>query len=401
MTLRFSRGHILAAVLVATAALRLLYFQEIRTRPDFIHPGLDAGYHDYWARGLAFGQWTPPPDQPDPLIRTQPYFRPPGYPYFLALVYRLTGGNPSLARLAQFVLGVLNVFLAFWFSRRWFGEATGWVAAALAATYWVFLYYEGELLEPALLITLTWLLLLALGRWMESRKAAWLFGAGLMLGLSALARPNALVWLPVGVGWAAWSLRAEPAWLKQSARATLLLLVGTALVVLPVTARNYVVARDFVLISSNGGINLLLGQDPEAVANHASNETGNWSCFDYPAILSRASAEAGRPLKASEASRWFGRKARERIFGRPRATLKLLVLKSLLFWGPREVANNKIEELERAASPILRRLPVSFSFVLAWSLVGSVLLWKKRRETAPVAVLLLLFIASYFVSFLP
>ena len=393
MTRRLQSRCIVPAVVLLAAVLRLLYFQDIRTRPDFSHPGLDAGYHDYWARGLAFGQWTPPPDQADPQIRTQPYFRPPGYPYFLAVVYRVTGGGPSAARLAQFALGLLNVLLALWCTRRWFGDVTAWVVGLLTGTYWVFIYYEGELLEPVLLTTLTWLLLLALERWAEGGKARWLFGAGLALGLSALVRPNALIWLPAVAAWVVWR--------KSGGKAVAVLAAGAAIAILPVTARNYVAGGDLVLISSNGGINLLLGQNPEAVANHASGETGNWSCFDWPALVARASAEAGRQLKASEASRWFGRKAREQIFGRPRFTLKLLVLKTLLFWGPREVANNKVEELERTASPVLRRLPVSFSFVLAWCVVGCLLAWRNRRETAPTLVLLLLLIASSFVSFLP
>ena len=397
MNLRGASRIILPALLVAAAALRLLYFGEIRGRADFLHPGLDAGYHDYWARGLAFDQWTPPPDQPDPLIRKLPYFRPPGYPYFLAAVYRLVGGVPAPARLVQFALGVLNVFLAFRFTRRWFGEAAGWLAAALAGTYWVFIYYEGELLEPVLLITLTWLALLALGQWTADGRARWLFGAGLALGASALARPNALAWLPAVLLWLAWRIGD---W-KKAARPSALVAAGTLLAVLPVTARNYIVARDFVLISSNGGINLLLGQNPEAVADHASSETGNWSCFDYPALLAKASAEAGRPLKVSEASRWYARKARQQIFGRPGMTARLLALKTLLFWGPREVANNKIEELERAASPVLRRLPISFSFAFAWALVGAALIWKKRRDTLPMAALLALLVAAYFLSFLP
>jgi hypothetical protein len=93
MKTAFRAHHGLWLILALAAVVRLLYFLDIRPQPDFRHPGLDAGYHDYWARGLAFNQWTPPHGQPDPLIRTQPYFRPPGYPYFLAGVYRITGGG--------------------------------------------------------------------------------------------------------------------------------------------------------------------------------------------------------------------------------------------------------------------------------------------------------------------
>ena len=390
-------------ILAAATLLRLAYFREIRTRADFRFPGLDAGYHDYWARGLAFGQWAPPPGQPDPMIRTQPYFRPPGYPYFLAMVYRLMRGRYGLSRLVQFGLGVLNVWLAFWFARRWFGERPGWIAAALAATYWVFIYYEGELLEPVWLVTLLWGLLIALGEWQERRDSLWLLVAGAALGLAALVRPNALVFVPVLAIWLWWRLAAP----GRAARAMVLLLAAAAVFILPVTLRNYLVARDVVLISSNGGINLLLGQDREAVANHASSDTGNWNCFNYPELLAQASAEAGHPLKASEASAWYARKARALIVGRPRETLKLLGLKTLLFWGPHEVANNKIEELERADSAVLRRLPVSFSLVLAWALVGIFSVFVRARgrpeeqRAVTVTVLAGWLLLAWFVSFLP
>ena len=408
MTSRNPARHLVWLILAAATALRLLYFLEIRPRPDFVHPGLDAGYHDYWARGLAFGNWTPPHGQPDPEIRARPYFRPPGYPFFLALVYRLTGGRPAPAHLAQFALGVLNVALAFAFVRRRFETVAAALAATLAATYWVFIYYEGEWLEPALLVTLMWLLLLALDRWRENRKETGLLLAGLALGVSALVRPNALFLLPAAAAWAVWILHPPRWWGREAQRALALLATGALLAIAPVALRNAVVGRDAVLISSNGGINLLLGQDREAVADHASDATGNWNCFDYPALLAQTSAEAGRPLKASEASAWHARKARQLMRARPRETLNLLALKTLLFWGPREVSNNKIEELERADSRLLRRLPVSFSFVLAGALVGGLLLFRRRNEPgeAPraafqTAVLLALFAGIYFLSFLP
>ena len=400
--------HVLWPVLAAAALLRGMYFLEIRTRPDFNFLGLDAGYHEYWARGIAFGHWTPPFGQPDPQIRTQPFFRPPGYPYFLALVYRLSGGSLSVARLIQFALGVLNAGLVFALARRWFGGLAALLSATLAATYWAAIYYEGEWLEPTLLATLTLLMLLALGRWLSSRRGTWLLAAGVALGASAAVRPNALAFLPAAAAWAVWNLPPLPGRGRKSLGVLALLGAGAALTVAPCTLRNAFVGRDAVLISSNGGINLLFGQDREAVVDHASPDSGNWSCYDYPSIMAKASAEAGRPLRASEASAWYARKARARMVSRPRETLRLLALKSLLFWGPLEVANNKIEELERAHSRVLRLLPVRWSFVLAaaglgfLAVIGGRSRPGERREGAlAMALLAALFAASYFLSFLP
>ena len=399
-------GWFLPALVLIALVPRLLYFNEIRTRADFENPGLDAGYHDYWARGLAFGQWAPPHDQPDPMVQQLPYFRPPGYPYFLALVYALTGGSHAAARLLQFALGILNAVLLYLLARQIFGEMPARIGALLAATFWTLIYYEGELLEPVLSITLLLLLLFAFHEWTRSMKLLWLAGAGVLMGLSALVRPNALLFLPVAVLWAAWYLRGHSSWLRETFRAAVLLSVGLAVTVLPATIRNYVVARDVVLISANSGINLLLGQDPDAIVDHASDETGHWNCFQYPALLASASAEAGRDLKPSEASRWHAQKAWHQIVTRPRVTAQLMVLKTLLFWGPLEVSNNKVEELERTASPVLRGLTLRFSFLFAWSLVGLFGAWRAMRGGASraataMAVLIVLLVGIYFGSFLP
>ncbi|MFH0982041.1 MAG: hypothetical protein V2A79_10925, partial [Planctomycetota bacterium] len=117
---------------------RGLYLGEIADYPDFSSPGVDAGTHQYWARGLATGDWTPPDGRPDPHIPSTPFFRPPGYPYFLALVYSLAGSGPVTPRLVQMGLGLLNCVLAFVMGRKWHGGAVGLFWAGFMAFYWAF-----------------------------------------------------------------------------------------------------------------------------------------------------------------------------------------------------------------------------------------------------------------------
>jgi tetratricopeptide (TPR) repeat protein len=311
------------------------------------------------------------------------------------------------ARLLQFALGVLNVALLWIFARRWFGAWPASIAALLAAIYWGFVYYEGELLEPVLLISLTWLFLLAMGRWHDTRCPVWLGLAGLALGASAAARPNALLLAPVAAAWVAWCIPTPRRWLRSAAPAVLALAAGCLLVIAPITLRNAIMGHDAVLISSNGGINLLLGQDRTAIVEHASALTGHWNCYDYPLLMEQAAAEAGRPLKASEASRHYAARARALARQRPRETLRLAWLKTLLFWGPLDVSNNKVEELERTDSAVLSRLPGRFSFILAAGLLGVGRLARRRHlhDLAParmqMTVLLLAMTGVYFLSFLP
>lgn len=386
----------LGIVLAVAAVLRLMYLLEARTQPDFFHPGLDAAYHDYWARGLAFGAWSPPEGRPDPQIRSSPYFRPPGYPFLLAAAYKFTGGSYTLARLLQMALGLFNIWLAYRCARLWLNPAIALVVASLCAIYWGFIFYEAEFLDPTPLITLGWLALYAISRSKESGKMRWSWLTGLGIGLAAVFRPNYLVFLPVAAAWLAYSANSFPRWRLKPALAAI---TGALVVIAPVTMRNYLVARDFVLISSNGGINLLLGQDPDAAVNHASLITGDWSCFDYPSIVARASQAVGRPLKASEASRWYATLAVQRMRLQTKATLRLTFLKALLFWGPLDVSNNKIEELDRAASWVLRWLPIRFAFILGWAVPGTFAIWRSSKKG--VALLIWSFVLSLFVSYLP
>ncbi|KKM70123.1 hypothetical protein LCGC14_1443880, partial [marine sediment metagenome] len=172
---------ILGAILLLGLIVRGCYLSEIVENPDFEHPGVDAGFHDYWARALATGEWTPPEGLPDPQIRTTPFFRPPGYPYFLGLIYRLTGGSHLAARLVQMVLGLINCLLAALIARRWFGRMAGMIAAVAMAGYWGFVYFEGELHAVVLLITLLLAAIYLLGLWAEKLRLWTLIAAGAAL----------------------------------------------------------------------------------------------------------------------------------------------------------------------------------------------------------------------------
>ena len=109
---------ILAGILLLGVLLRGAYLWERVQAPDFDSPGVDASFHDYWARGLAFGDWPRRGSPGDPRISTTPYIRPPGYPHFLALVYRLLGKGYLGPRVVQMALGLANCLLAFLFARR-------------------------------------------------------------------------------------------------------------------------------------------------------------------------------------------------------------------------------------------------------------------------------------------
>ncbi len=403
---------ILALILVLGAGLRLAYLVEIRDAPDFTKPGRDALYHDYWARAMLSGDWAPPPGKVDPEIRTTPYMRPPGYPFFLAGAYAVTGGSYAGARAVQMFLGLINAVLAFWLGRRLFDVATGLTFAALMAFYWMFIYYEGELHAPVLAVTATLALLLACRHWSESPTLPRAFAAGAVLGLFVLVRPNVLVTAPFLLAWMLWVSRRRGEVRRFLVQAAMLVF-GVAVTVGPVTLRNQLAAGDRVLVTTNAGINLYVSHNPEAdgvtsVIPELRQLTGlaGWTCFEYPELVRGIGRELGRSpdeFRHSEASRYFFDRAVEWAWSHPRRTLTSAFERALLFWGPAEVSNDEVVHFDRASSPVLRTLPGGFAAVLALAVVGAVGSFRRLRDQLSFEswVLIAAFVAGYFASVLP
>lgn len=395
---------ILIGILAVGALLRGLYLSELVHYPDFSAPGVDAGYHDYWARALLTGKWTPPVQYADPLIRTKPYFRPPGYPYFLAFVYLITGGSYLGARILQMALGLLGALPAFLFGRRWFGSRMGLIFAGLMSVYWGFIYFEGELVEPGLVALLALILIWDLSRWTEKVTLARSMLTGLILGVSALVRPNILLFGPVILVWAWWVLKDR----RRFVTASVGLIVAAGLTISPVTIRNYIVAHDFVPISSNSGIALLMGNNEYAGGGISTQIPGIGdfnTCFDYPSLVAAVGKKVGRPVKDSEASVYFSQMAKEWVKAHPADALRLTWKKALMFWCPPEVGNNKEDQVERDHSRVLTRIPGNFALAAALFAVGALfsLPYRGNKKTSrqyQVLVLVMAFIAVYFVSYL-
>jgi len=366
---------LLAGIVLAGAAVRGAYLAELRTAPDFTQPLADAAFHDYWARGWAEGTWTPPENEADPHIPEVPYLRPPGYPLFLSAVYRLAGSGPLAPRVAQMLLGLVNVLLAFLFGRAVLGRAGGLVLAAFAALNWSSIYFEGELQAPVLLQAVSWVALLLLLAAARGGRAPAALAAGVALGAGALVRANVALFVPVAAVWLAVVLArrgaGRAAWIRGG-----LVLAGAALAVAPVTARNYRVSGELVPISVNGAVNLYIGNHEGAdgvtsTLPDLEKATGrtSWSWFSYGDIVAGMSRKSGREMSYRDASAEFTRRAREWITANPGDFARLTLRRAALFWGPNEISNNKAIGLEKENSRVLRYFP-GFAAVFAFAVVG-------------------------------
>lgn len=393
----------LVLIFCSGAALRVAYFFEAQAIPDYTVPMLDARYHDYWARAMSTGDWTPPADITDPEIQHHPYVRPPLYPYLLAGVYALIGDEPDVPRVAQFLLGLLSAAYAGILAGRWFCPVAGLLASALMASYWTFPYYESQLVEPIVIIPLILFWISITIKALECQRMTYYAFSGLLLGLMVLGRPNALLLLPAITVWfifAGWMMRLG---LRRIIAIQAVFIACAVLAFSPAIIRNVTVSGEWVPITAVGGQNLYLANNPLSDGySGIAPDIRNWSSFDHPRLVRELGNQVGRSLTYTEASEIWTERSLAYMRENPGRVLALTLKKMLLLIGPREISVDREDEFERMASPILRRLPGGFSWLLAGAITSLMLVltrnrrntWRHHAVTIPTLALLVLS-ASY------
>lgn len=402
---------VLLPILALGLVLRLVYLREIMALPDFDMHMMDAAYKDAWAKAILLGHWPVDSVHPDPGLSTSPYLRPPGYPFFLALVYLLTGTNYLAVRLIQMGLGLGSVALVYALGRSMFGRVAAGIAAGLMASYWALIYFEGKMNEASVVAFLL-LVLVALARtWRDDPPPARYLWGGVVFGIVILMRTETILFAPFLAGWAWWATRGRMPIPRQVVRLTLFT-AATAALILPVTARNYWVSGEFVPICTIGGLNLYAGNNPDADGSFPTLDyrrlfgvSTTLSHHNVQELLFAHRERMGDPtLGHADLERFFIAEALRFMRENPAETIRLAFRKTFLFWGPWEITSNKVLYFDRLHSPVLYWLP-GFPLVAGLGWVGIALFFRRYRGgdpaiTAPVAQAATLLTLLLVISFL-
>ncbi len=287
---------------------------------------MDSGVYLDLARQVAGG---------DLMAGGRVFFVSPLYVYFLAAVLALSGGSVVIAQMTQVALGTLAVWLVALTAQLWLGRRAALTAGLLAGLCGYLTFNEVLILQSSLDPFLTALGLWLLARaWTRQDLAAYA-AAGCVLGVHLLNRPNIGVWALAAV-----ALTALPCRRAAVVRSTVLA-AGLLLALLPVAARNYAVAGALAPVSSHGGLNFYIGNNPGAdgtyhlVAGITPSIAGQDR--DMRTVAERA---AGRPLTDSQASSWFYSEAWRWIRSSPTAAARLFAKKLLYVFNATDLPLN-------------------------------------------------------------
>ncbi|WP_081841415.1 glycosyltransferase family 39 protein [Alicyclobacillus macrosporangiidus] len=185
---------------------------------------------------------------------------PIGWPLFLSLILRLTGPHVTAGFVTNAVLSIIIVVLVYLVALQVFSSQRIAAAAALVYTLlpshilWNAVLGSEELFTVLLMLWL-WLYLRS-DRAAGRRAGGWVLAAGAALGLSCIVRPIPLLFPAALFVYERWiRLRS---WRAAGGR-VFATIAAMGVAILPVTVRNALRMGHFILVSTNGGVNLWQG----------------------------------------------------------------------------------------------------------------------------------------------
>jgi hypothetical protein len=303
--------------------------------------------------------------------------------------------DPGRVRYLQCVLGAVTCVLICWVAFLAGGPVAGLLAGLMSAFYGVFIYYDGILMPSALVLGLhmsATLILLAAAR---RRSPGWWIAGGLAVGLCALAHGTALLFLLGVLVWLWFGFPELPA--RTRLRWAGIVAVTCVAVISVASIRNYVVADDFVLLTSNAGKNFFIGNNELATGTFGDAATRPydriWGSNLSYYIGDRARGAADMP--PSQMSGLFAGKARDFVLHNPGRAVLLLFRKARLCLNAVEIGINDNYYFARRYSRALRAAFLGFGLIAPVGLVGLVCLGRRWRKH----LLLIVLFVSQFAAF--
>jgi len=356
-------------------------------------PGVFIKY-PYFAEKLAAGE-----DIGERLIDLSPF-----YLYWMTGLSFIFGPDWAAVKWLQSFIGAIVCLLVFALGDRAFQKKIGCLAALIYAAYGNLIILESTL-EPTvfvLLFNLSAVYLLQIARegpTYDSRRNRLIFAGGLLSGLSVITKPSFLLFLPLGALWVL-TLPNRKLSFQRRIMAAVLFCAGACMIILPVTIRNTVKFKDFILVTADAGKVFFHGNSRGATALEWTGlPDGGFSEEDaeqpdYAHVLYRRTASrlSGKTLSPSESSKFWMQKTLKDIADDPKVYIMRELKKLVFFFSDYELHYIASAYKEYKAS---QQFPfIRYGIIASLGLAGMVLSMGAFRARFLIYGTILLYLAS-------
>jgi len=398
---------IFASIALCAFVARFVFMLEARACPMFDGLVVDGASYGAWSDRIAAGDW----------IGTDVFYQAPLYPYFLAVVKLAVGHDLWNIRLVQIAIGSVACGVLFLAGERFFSRKAGIAAGLLLALYPSAIFFDATIQKTVLGGLWIALLLLVLALVHERATFGRWLAAGIVLGLSMLTREETILLVPAIALWGVFVPRSEASVVVTTrgkpcavgtprgeasavvtahretrlvrARGMAGFLLGLAVVLVPVAARNAHVGGEFVLTTSQAGPNFYIGNGPHADGTYVPLVRGRGDTqFEREDAVKLAEAAEGRALTPSEVSSHWFRAAFAFITSEPGRYVALVARKVALLVNAFEVPDAEDLYFYERFSGLVRVAGCVWSFgvLVPLTAAGIALSWSRRRELSALFV---------------
>jgi tetratricopeptide (TPR) repeat protein len=407
------RAWFALAVFGVALLVRLVHVWQLRRSPFFSLLMGDSRGYDEWAQRIAGGEW----------LGHEVFYQAPLYPYLLGVIYAVAGRHLLLVRIVQALIGSGSCALLALAAARLFSRRAGVVAGLMLALYAPAIFFDGLLQKSVLDV-----FFVCLALWLISRSAGTaeiaktaetraeknisqrsprssrflLYVAlGLAMGGLALTRENALVFIVVILGWIVLNVDGRTSNVERLKRCAVFLL-GIAIILVPVAARNSYVGGGFYVTTSQFGPNLYIGNNPAADGTYQSLRFGRGAPeYERQDATELAERALRKRLTPSEVSGYWTGKALDFATSSPGAWLSLMARKVALLWNATEMVDTESQEAYAEWSLPLRLggLVGHFGILVPLALFGVFVTWPLRSRIWILYAMTLAYAASVVVFY--
>ncbi len=266
-----------------------------------------------WKIASGKGYWVE-----NPYFPNGPKFyawRSPGFPLFLALIYKIFGHSYLAAKIGLAILSSFTVVLIYLLGKILVDEKTGFWASLIYSIYPASIFWTGYLAPVTLeiLIMVCFVLFFYMGE--KTKNYKFFIISGIFLGFGILTRSLFAVFLPFLFIYILIKQK------KNFLKILIPLFLSYFLVILPWGVRNYKIFHKFFISSTEGGIVSYIANNP----NSFKEPTGYWN----PPL---EFFEKFKGLNEIEINKALYKESLNFILSNPKTYLKLVFDRFLRFW---------------------------------------------------------------------
>lgn len=287
--------------------------------------------------------------------------RHPIYPFFLALIYLFTNSSILAVKIVQAFLGASIPLLVYYISKNILNKRLFALIPSLAVTFYpFFILYTGRIFSENLQFFSTALCFLFILKTLDNPTIKNKIFTGVLFGLCVLIKAIVLPFLPILLIWIVMFNKGP---LKRGLKDAVIVSIVMVLTLAPWVIRNYVVHKDFVLISNLGGEYFWAANNPQIKSSVLKGEAK-----ETHGLFSEETKESMKDLSLAQKDRYMYDLAFKFMRENPREVLRLGFLKMKMLWhlwpeNPKKVTVYPISG-EFPEFPFLKK-----SFLQAGSLV--------------------------------